>query len=103
MTQEDIKSTLLDKYPHISEEHLNLIIKDFWSSIRGYLTDPLKSRGGIILHNLLSFDIAEGRLVKFAKLLKNPDVDHSKFKKNDIELYEQLIKQKEKYARQKSK
>jgi len=104
MTQDEIKSTIMDKYPNLTEKQYNLIVHDFWNAIRYYLVNPTEAKGGILIYNLLSFDISESRLNKYQKIsqmnheagTKNP------FSKLEPALYEKLIEQKRKYARQKS-
>jgi len=105
MTQDEIKSTIMDKYPNLTEKQYNLIVHDFWNAIRYYLVNPTEARGGILLYNLLSFDISDSRLKKYQKIsqIKHEAGTQNPYTKLEPALYEKLIEQKRKYARQKSK
>lgn len=105
MTQDEIKSTIMDKYPNLTEKQYNLIVHDFWNAIRYYLVNPTEARGGIILHNLLSIDLSNQRLNGFLRKTKEQAESgiEYKFTKKEPEFYINLIEQKRKYARQTSK
>lgn len=105
MTQDEIKSTIMDKHPNLTEKQYNKIVHDFWNAIRYYITNPTEARGGIILQNLVSFDISESRLYKYKQITQRQHDagTNNPYSKKEPALYEELIKQKEKYARQTNK
>lgn len=58
MKQEDIISTLQDEFG-LEKKQVELIINNFWSEIRHYFTNPLESKGRIILPHVGTFNIFE--------------------------------------------
>lgn len=102
MINDDIIDKLSEKH-NLPPEQIKLIINSFWNGFRYYLTHPLESKGGIWIHNLLTFYMSTKKLNNYIERLKliefqrSPTADTSK-----IEFYEELLKIKIKNERQKS-
>lgn len=103
MINEDIIDKLSEKYK-LPPEQIKLVINSFWNGFRYYLVHPLEAKDGICIHNFLSFYMSKKKIINYMERLKliefqrPPTADTSK-----IEFYEELLNNKVKYERQKSK
>lgn len=101
MINDDIIDKLSEKYK-LPPEQIKLVISSFWDGFRYYLTHPLEAKGGIWIHNLLTFYISQKKINNYMERLKllefkrKPSAETSK-----IEFYEELTKVKTKNERQK--
>lgn len=103
MTHNDILKKLAEKY-NLPEEQIKLVVTSFYNGFRHYLTNPLESKDGILIHNFLSFYIDKKKIKNFIERLKLKDADYKPTaEQNKIEFYEELLKNKVKYERQKTK
>jgi len=80
--------TLAAQEAKISKEHLEVIVKDFWQTIRMFLTNPLYSKKGILISEFGQFFINPKTVVKKRALLekRNPESPQ-------LEVHDKLIKQ----------
>jgi len=100
MTKDHIEE-LAKKY-NMSEEQIKLILNNFWTGFRYYMTHPLESKGGIHVKGLFTLWIDTWKVQEFIERLKRQDIRTIR-KQQSVEFYEQLLRQLKKYERQKSK
>lgn len=58
----DIIEKLAKKY-NLPEEQIKIVIQSFYDGLRYYLSNPLEAKGGIIIHNFITFYINFKRLL----------------------------------------
>lgn len=80
--------TLAAQEAKISKEHLEVIVKDFWQTIRLFLTNPLNTKKGILISEFGQFYIKPVTVIKKRILLikRNPESPQ-------VEIHDKLIKQ----------
>lgn len=101
MKQEEIKDFIINKHG-ISEEQYNLIIRDFYSTLRYYITNPLETKGGIFITGIGSFGINYRKVMRVIVNLNNKDLKRKLANQHSIEFFEKLIDQLKRYERQNS-
>ena len=74
----------------ISREHLDLVIKQFWNTVRMYLTNPLSTKKGILINEFGLFFIKPYTIKTKKDRLEKRSPGSSK-----IELHDKLLKQLE--------
>lgn len=98
MNQEEIFNTLRKEFK-LDEKQTKLIIDSLWSGIRSYLTDPLNSKGRIILPKLGTFNISPYAVDKVIERIESKDIKRTRTIRN-LEFYEELAETLKKNARQ---
>lgn len=100
---EEIIKKLAEKY-NLPEEQIKLVVGSFWDGLRHYLTHPLEAKDGIIVHNFLSFYIGQRKIKNYIDRLKLKTFKRTpKSETSQVEFYEELLQNKIKYERQKTK
>lgn len=101
---DDIITSLARKHK-LPEEQVELIIRSFYDGLRYYLSNPLESKSGIMIHNLVTFYINQKRVLKEIERVKvkKDYFKESKGLNNNLEFLTQLLENTYKYERQKEK
>ena len=102
-----MKPEIIDK---LSEKHklppeqIKIVINSVYDGLRYYLTNPLETKDGILIHEFLSFYIDEKKITKYIKKLELKDFKNPpRSDENKIDFYTDLLNLKNKYERQKKK
>ena len=97
---EHIIVKLAKKY-NLPEEQINLVIQSFFNGLRHYLVTPLESKGGIILHDLMTFYINRKRLLTtIDSLNRRKDTIKPDVYNEQLEFFTNLLNNTYKYERQ---
>ncbi len=92
----------ISKERKLPPEQVKMVIDSLYDGLRYYLTNPLETKDGIILHNFLSFYIDEKKVNKYVERLKLKQFKNPpRSEESQLEFYDDLLKVKKKYERQK--
>lgn len=88
-SQEDI-IYLVSEETGYSKEHIKIVVKQFWNSVRYYITHPLESKKGILLQPFFKFFIRKYNTEQFLKRFLEKQNGNITPK---VEFYQKLLKQ----------
>lgn len=86
MKQNEIEEVLMKEF-NLDEKQVKLIIESFWYEIRKYFTNPLLSKGKILLPYIGSFFINQYAVEHIIQNIKTSNI---KRKVRNLEFYEEL-------------
>lgn len=75
-------------------EVVKYVIRQFWRRLRYFITNPLETKAGVKVQTFLKFRISERRINNFRE---NYMKRQTKFAKERVEFYDNLIEQLKKY------
>lgn len=102
MNEEKLRE--LSKKYNLPEEQIKLIIRSFNDGLRHYLSHPLEAKGGIMIHNLVTFYTNEKRVKREIERMKLKEFKNKpKVLEESIDFHYKLLETATKYERQKSK
>lgn len=99
MKQGEIEEVLMKEF-NLSEKQVKLIIGSFWLEVRKYFTNPIISKGKILLPHIGSFFINQYAVKSAIKSIKTSGV---KRRIRTLEFYEELNQVLQSNERQTSK
>lgn len=101
MSQEEIIQELSKKF-NLDEKQVKLIIDTFWASLRRQLTNPLSSRGKILLPHLGSFVLSSHAVNEAIRKITNKEIKSTRTIRS-LDFYQELAKVLKDNERQTSK
>lgn len=105
MLNDEILQQLAHKH-NLPEEQIELIIKSFYNGLRHYLSNPLESKSGIMIHDLITFKINVNRLKKEIERIESKGHEYTQTRSltnNNLEFHKKLLDNTSKYERQEKK
>jgi nucleoid DNA-binding protein len=100
MKQEEIFE-VLEKEFNLEQKHVKLIVDSFWSGLRKYLTNPLESKGRIIIPHIGTFNISKVSVDRVKNKLEQKEIKRLQTVRS-IDFYTELanvLKTNERQAR----